>query len=313
MEGKMAGKRVRVVSRRGAAVCLAVAFLTLAGACGKKSESTGDTFGAKKDDAIAAEVPKAIADKGTVTVAVDASYAPNEFFAADNKTIEGWDLDLGHALGAVMGVKFDFVEAGFDGIIPGLASGKYDVGMSSFTDNKEREQTVDMVTYFTAGTSFYVNASGGPDIQSLDDLCGHTVAVEKGTTQLDDATAQSKTCTDAGKPAVTVSAFPEQNGANLALQSGRAEVGMADSPVAAYQVQLSKGKFKLSGQPYGEAPYGMAIARPSGSAPGSAPMSKPILDALKKLVADGTYLKILTKWGVQAGAITDPVINGAAS
>jgi polar amino acid transport system substrate-binding protein len=139
------------------------------------------------------------------------------------------------------------------------------------------------------------------------------VAVEKGTTQLDDATAQSKTCTDAGKGAVTVSAFPDQNGANLALQSGRAEVGMADSPVAAYQVKLSNGKFKLSGQPYGEAPYGMAISRPSGSAPGTAPMSKPILDALKQLISDGTYLKILTKWGVQAGAITNPVVNGAVS
>jgi polar amino acid transport system substrate-binding protein len=308
----MADKHVRGLSRRMAAICLAVAFLTLASACGK-SEGTADTFGAKKDDTIAAEVPKEIADKGTVTVAVDASYAPNEFFAGDNKTIQGWDVDLGHALGAVMGLQFNFVEAGFDGIIPGLASGKYDIGMSSFTDNKEREMTVDMVTYFSAGTSFYVNASGGPDIQTLDDLCGHTVAVEKGTTQLDDASAQSKTCTDAGNPAVTVSAFPDQNGANLALQSGRAEVGMADSPVAAYQVELSKGKFKLSGQSYGVAPYGIPVPRPAGSAPGTGPMSKPILDALKKLIADGVYLKILTKWGVQAGAITDPVINGATS
>ena len=212
-----------------------------------------------------------------------------------------------------MGVDFKFQEAGFDGIIPGLASGKYDVGMSSFTDNKEREQTVDMVTYFSAGTSFYVNASGGPTINTLDDLCGHTVAVEKGTTQLDDATAQSKKCTDAGKAAVSVSAFPDQNGANLALQSGRAEVGMADSPVAAYQVKLSNGKFKLSGQPYGVAPYGIAIGRPSGTAAGSAPLSKPILDALQQLISNGIYVKILTKWGVQAGAITNPVINGAVS
>src|SRR5207237_8608427 len=104
-----------------------------------------------------------------------------------------------------------FVEAGFDGIIPGLASGKYDIGMSSFTDNKSREQTVDMVTYFSAGTSFYVNANGGPAIGTLDDLCGHTVAVEKGTTQLDDATAQSKKCTDAGTPAVNVSALRDPN------------------------------------------------------------------------------------------------------
>jgi len=301
----------------GAAALLAAVAL-IGAACSKSTTTTtgggSPSAGAlTKDPTIAAEVPAAIQSKGSVIVAVDASYAPNEFFAADNKTIEGWDIDLGHALGTVMGVQFNFVEAGFDGIIPGLASGKYDIGMSSFTDNKSREQTVDMVTYFSAGTSFYVNANGGPAIGSLADLCGHTVAVEKGTTQLDDATAQSKTCTDAGKPAVTVTAFPDQNGANLALSSGRAEVGMADSPVAAYQVKLSNGQFKLSGQPYGVAPYGMAVARPAGSAPGTAPMSKPILDAMNKLIQDGVYVQILTKWGVQAGAITTSVINGAVS
>ena len=73
--------------------------------------------------------------------------------------------------------------------------------MSSFTDTKEREKTVDFVTYFSAGTSFYVKAQGGPTITSLADLCGKTVAVEKGTTQADDATAQNAKCKTAGKPA----------------------------------------------------------------------------------------------------------------
>jgi polar amino acid transport system substrate-binding protein len=301
---------------KGAIGLLAVMAL-MGAACSKSATNTGggspspSASGLTKDPAIAAEVPASIVAKGSVTVAVDPSYAPNEFFGPDNKTIVGWDPELGDALGTVMGIKFNAVQAGFDGIIPGLSSGKYDIGMSSFTDNKEREKTVDMVTYFSAGTSFYVNTNGGPAIGTLDDLCGHSVAVEKGTTQLDDATAQSKKCTDAGKPAVAVSAFPDQNGANLALSSGRAEVGMADSPVAAYQVKLSNGQFKLSGQPYGVAPYGIAIPRPAGSAPGTGPMTKPILDALNKLISDGVYLQILTKWGVQAGAITSATINGA--
>ena len=288
-----------------------VALLTLASACGKKSGSNsstsgGNAFGAKESSTIAAEVPSSVKSKGSVTVAVDASYAPNEFFASDNKTIEGWDIDLGHALGVVMGVDFKFEEAGFDGIIPGLASGKYDIGMSSFTDNKEREQTVDMVTYFSAGTSFYVNTNGGPDIGSLDDLCGHSVAVEKGTTQLDDATAQSKTCTDAGKPAVSVSAFPDQNGANLALSSGRAQLGFADSPPAEYQVKKSNGTFKLVGTSIANAPYGLAVSKTGG-------LAKPLLAALQELMKNGQYMAILTHWGIQAGAISNPKINGAIS
>jgi polar amino acid transport system substrate-binding protein len=103
-----------------------------------------------------------------------------------------------------------------------------------------------------------------------------------------------------------VSVFPDQNGANLALSSGRADVGMADSPVAAYQVKQSNGQFKLSGQPYGTAPYGIAIPKGNG-------MAKPVLAALKELISDGKYMTILKKWGVQAGAISNPVINGATS
>jgi polar amino acid transport system substrate-binding protein len=255
---------------------------------------------------IAAAVPAAIRSKGTLTVAADATYAPNEFIASDGKTVVGMDPDLAKSLAAILGLKVKVVNATFDSIIPGLASGKYDLGMSSFTDTKEREKVVDFVTYFSAGTSFYVKAQGGPAIRTLADLCGHTVAVEKGTTQQNDATAQNGKCKKAGKPGVTVSAFPDQNGANLALASGRAQVGMADSPVAAYQVKKSNGQFKLAGKPYDTAPYGIAIPKGNG-------MAKPVLDALKALIADGRYAAILKTWGISAGAIAHPTINGAKS
>src|ERR1035437_5961925 len=112
------------------------------------------------DATVAAQVPAAIKSKGTLTVAADASYAPNEFFASDGHTVIGMDADLSKALAAVMGIKADIVNETFDGIIPGLASGKYDMGASSFTDNKLREKTVNFVDYFSAGTSFYSKASG---------------------------------------------------------------------------------------------------------------------------------------------------------
>ncbi|MGI8578553.1 MAG: ABC transporter substrate-binding protein [Nocardioidaceae bacterium] len=300
------------VFRAGAAVAVTLATALLAGACGSQSPSnTGIT--AVKEQSIAAEVPKSIAAKMTLTVATDATYAPNEFVNPTNGQIEGMDVDLGKAIGTVMGLKVKFVAAGFDSIIPGLAAGRYDFSMSSFTDTLDRQKTVDFVTYFSAGTSFYEPASGGPPVSGLSSLCGLSVGVEKGTTQQDDATAQNTKCTSAGKKGVSVSIYPDQTGANLALSSGRVQVVMADSPVAAYAVKKSSGKFKLVGKTYGTAPYGIAIPRPAGTAPGQAPLSKPILDALKKLIADGTYTKILDKWGVQAGAIKTPTINGATS
>ena len=131
------------------------------------------------------------------------------------------------------------------------------------------------------------------------------MAVEKGTTEEEEVKAQSAKCTKEGKKAATVLVFPTQNGANLAVTSGRAELGMADSPVVALPGQTVGWRAsKLVGQTYGLAPYGIAF--PKGT-----DMTGPTLAALKVLMANGDYMHILTKWGVQAGAISNPAINQA--
>jgi polar amino acid transport system substrate-binding protein len=293
---------------------IAVAGVVGCGSSSSSSSSTASSTTAASSSAGASTgalasvvklVPAAIKSKGLV-VASDATYAPNEFIASDGHTVIGMDPDLMKAIGALMGVKVKVVNATFDSIIPGLAAGKYNVGASSFTDTKEREKTVDFVTYLTAGESFYTKTQGGTTIASIADLCGHTVAAEKGTTEEADAGTQSTKCKKAGKPAVTVLTFPDQNGANLAVSSGRAQLGFADSPVAEYQVKKSAGQFKLVGQSYANAPYGIAVAKGSG-------LTKPILAALQELMKNGQYKVILTRWGVQAGAIDNPKINGAIS
>ena len=296
------------------ATVLALPALVLTG-CGSKTTSTApsssssaagtSSSAAPGAGSLSSELPAAVKSKGTLTVAADASYAPNEFVDTDGKTVIGMDVDLADAIGAKLGLKVSVVNAGFDTIIPGLASGKYDMGASSFTDTKAREATVDFVTYFSAGTSFFGKA-GTVSVKSLSDLCGHSVSVEKGTTQADDAAAQNTTCTGAGMKAVDVQVYDDQSGANLAISSGRADVSMADSPVAAYQVKQSAGAFALSGDSYGAAPYGFALPKGNG-------MTQPVLDAVKAIMSDGEYTAILTKYGVQAGAITAPVINGATS
>jgi polar amino acid transport system substrate-binding protein len=301
----------KVVARFGVPV---LAVLALAGCGSSNSSSTASTTtpttsapgpnGANA--AIEAEVPAAIKSKGTLLVATEAQYAPNEFVANDGHTIIGMDPDIMKALGEVMGLKVKMVNSTFNTIIPGLAAGKYDIGASSFTDTKEREKTVDFVDYFTAGVSFFTKASANAGVSTIADICGKTVAVEKGTVEQEEASEQSGKCTKEGKKAPSVLSFPGQSAANLALASGRAEVAMADSPVAAYQVKQSGGNFKLVGETYGDAPYGLAI-------PKSANLTKPILAALKVIIANGTYETILTKWGLTSGALKTPSINGATS
>jgi len=288
------------------ALALALAASLLAGCGSSKSSSTASTATTvaqpSVNAAIAAQVPEAIKKKGTLTVASEAQYAPNEFIAPDGHTVIGMDPDMVKALAAVMGLKANVVNSTFEAIIPGLAAGRYDIGASSFTDTKEREKTVDFVTYLSVGEAFLSKANGGPQLNTLAELCGHTVSVEKGTTELEDAEKQNKKCKAAGKP-IKLLVFPGQNDANLALSSGRAEVDFADSPIIAYQVR-KLGVNVRSSPTFGTAAEGLALPKNNG-------MAKPVLAAAKVLIANGTYQAILKKWELQSAAISNPTINGA--
>jgi len=304
----------QLIGRRAVAACALLASATLLAAGCASNPANSQAGGGSSPTASSGGsdpkslVPAAVKAKGTLIVAADASYAPNEFFDKDGKTIIGTDADLAKALGQELGLNVTMQNVTFDSIIAGMAAGKYDLGMSSFTDTKKREETVDFVTYFSAGSSLMVKAGNPENLMPNDlSLCGKTMAVEKGTVQEStDIPADTQKCKAAGKPDVKTLSFDDQNGANLALSSGRADGVLADSPVADYAAKQSGGKFVITGQPYGTAPYGIAIPKGNG-------MAQAVLAALKVLISNGQYTQILTKWGIQDGAITNPVINGATS
>lgn len=276
-------------SRTGRAVAGAVATLCLAaGAGGGVAWASAARSPAK--------VPAKYA--GGIRVAMDASYPPDEFLKGGK--IVGFDADLAQALGKVMGVKMKLQDATFDTIITGVEDGKYGIGNSSFTDTKARQQKVDFIDYFVAGEGFYEKSNSHLSFNGLKSLCGHSVSVETGTTEQTDAQTQAKHCH------VKVLPFSDQNQANLAVASGRADLGFADSQVAAYIVHLSGGQFKLTGKPFSTAPYGFIVAKGSGLVP-------PLMAAFRTIMADGQYKKILGKWGVQQGAVKAPTLNGATS
>lgn len=280
---------------------------TAAAAPSSSSTSTSAASSSAGNAAVEALVPVALKSKGTLTVAADASYAPDEFIGPDGHTVVGMDADLSKALAAVMGLKANVVNATFATIIPGLAAGRYDMGASSFSDTLAREKTVDFVDYAHVGESFYTKATGGVSIGSISDICGKTVSVESGTTEEADAKTQSGKCTKAGKPAVKVLVFNTQTEANLAVSSGRAQLGFADTPVADYQVKQSSGMFKIVGAPYATGPYGLAMPKNG--------LDKAVLAAMQELVKNGTYASILAKWGLSGIAIpaSQVKINGATS
>ncbi|HEX5993992.1 MAG TPA: ABC transporter substrate-binding protein [Jiangellales bacterium] len=256
-----------------------------------------------KDDAIAAMLPDAIKSAGTVRVASGVSFPPMEFFDADNKTVIGFDADLGAALGQVLGVKFEFQNTNFDGIIGGLNAGRYDLSLTSMIDKKARQETVDFIDYLNSGVTFMVAKGNPKGLKDKLDLCGQTAAVEKSSTgdlSVDDITKQ---CTAAGKPAVKKQPFPDQASAVQALQSGRADAVVALDLTLAYNVKTSPEAFQVDAKPFGTLPVGIPVPKNNPK------LRDAVQAALKKVIESGTYDALLAKWNLQDQALKGAPIN----
>ncbi|MGN6253233.1 MAG: ABC transporter substrate-binding protein [Marmoricola sp.] len=298
--------------RRGIVTVVGVvtAGLTLAG-CGSSSLDTGSgkpsaSVDTSVNKAAAAMVPAAIKSKGTLRVGTDASYAPSEIIAADGKTIEGFDIDLFNAVAKTLGLKATFQNAKFGSIISGVNSGKYDVGVSSFSVNPDRLKVATMVTYFTAGTLWAV-PSGNPKNIDPTKPCGIKVAVQSNTTQaLDQLPPLVKACQKAGK-ATHVDSYDGQDQATAAVVSGKDDAMLADSPVIADAVAHADGKLESVGDIFASAPYGYVLPRSETD------FGQAIVAALKVLKDNGQYEAILKHWGVDQGAIGDFAVNPSAS
>lgn len=250
------------------------------------------------NDKARALLPATIRDAGVLKIASDPTYPPFEYFDTDNKTMIGWDVDMGNAIAAVLGLKAEHVAATFDTILPGLTSHKYDLGMSAFSVTPERAKAVDFVPYLDNGTGLAVSP-GNPLKLAIEgqSLCGQKVAAQKGSIQsMDLIPLLSKKCTEAGKPALEAQNFPTQTDANLALTSGRVSGVLADSVSLAYQGKLADGRFELAaGADYDPMPTGTALNKGSELLPA-------IQAATKAVIEDPAFAQINAKWGIPAGA-----------
>ncbi|GAG28441.1 unnamed protein product, partial [marine sediment metagenome] len=181
-------------------------------------------------------------------------------------------------------------------------SGKYEVGVSSFTINPDRLAEANMVSYYSAGTQ-WATKKGNPQDVDPDNACGLKIAVQKGTTQADDITARSEACVAAGNPEITIDQYEGQDEVTAAVVSGKDDAELADSPVVAYAVQQTNGQLELLGDVYDSAPYGYVVPKDATD------FAQVLADAVSALIADGSYQQVLEKWGVQDGAISDPTVN----
>jgi polar amino acid transport system substrate-binding protein len=277
-------------------VCVVLVAAFVASACGGGEEkpaaaSPTPRAAGSPTASLAAGVPE-LAD-GTLQVGSDISYAPIENYEEGTQNPTGLDIDLANAMAKELGVKAEFINTGFDGIIGALQAKRFDIIMSAMTITEKRQQEIDFIPYFTAGTGILVQAGNPKNIQTLADLCGKNVAVQLGTIQVDQLSAQNEQCAQK----ISITTFDQNPLAVEQLRLGRADAVTADFPVAANDARLSQGALEVVGKQFEAAPYGIGLRKDSTA------LNAAIKKALQAVMDSGEYDKILADWGLQAGSI----------
>lgn len=261
------------------------------------SSSSASVAPITADESLFKQLPASIQQSKTLVVGTSPTWKPMEFLQGGD--VVGLDMDLLDAVGKKLGVTVQYKQAPFDSILIGLTAQKYDVGVSSFTVNKEREKSYDMVSYMVAGSQWTVQ-KGNPKKVTAQKFCGQSIAVQTGTVQEDEVKQAVTTC---GSNPPKLLSFEDQADATAALIGGRATVMAADSPVALYAVKMNDSNIEALGDSYGTAPYGV-VSRKSDTT-----LAPTLAKAFAALEKEGQYKAILATWNETSGGITNFEVN----
>jgi len=201
----------------------------------------------------------------------------------------------------VLGLKLKTEQASFEAILPALDSGKYDFGASNFGVTDERRKTIDFVTYINDGQGFATRKDSKlKKVTDLKQLCGLNVATGAGTTFEATLEENKKVCTDAGKKAYSVQTYSDTGAIWSSLQQGRSDIVMSTINGLRYAVAQQTGVKFLN--EFHRLDVGFAFKKGTKLAPA-------FQAAVNKLIADGTYDKILKKWGTTGSAIAKSQVS----
>ncbi|MGW5680294.1 ABC transporter substrate-binding protein, partial [Streptomyces sp. NPDC003860] len=260
-----------------------------------------------KVDAIAAEVPREIRERGTLEIANSSgSAAPLNFYANDNKTVIGVEVDLAHLVAGVLGLKPHVNTVSWENVFVGIDSGKYDVGFSNITDTEERKEKYDFASYREDNLGFAARKGSGLKVTGPKDVAGRTVAVSSGTNQEKLLVEWSREAVKAGLKPVDIKYYQNDSDTYLALQSGRIDLYLGPHPTAAYHAATT-GRTEVVGAHSGAgATLQGLIAATTKKDSG---LAKPLAAALNETISNGTYGRVLARWGLSAEAVPASEVN----
>lgn len=303
-----------------AAASLGSLLLVTASACGGTASSSDEASGAKgsfediaaevKPDAAAIELlPADIKEAGVITMAADLHYPPTSFLAEDQKTPIGYNVDVATLLAQVLGLEVEIKNVTWDGVIPGIAAGRYDFTATNMTPTPERLEVLDMITYWAPGSSLLVETGNPLDLSIADEsVCGKKIAVMTGSSQQQDYLPLiSEDCEAAGEEPVEGIVLGNVEGALTQLSSKRLDGVFSDTSQLAWAAKQQPDSFELLSPQYvkEEGDDTAALGLPKNS-----PLTPALHAAMEVLMDSPAYQETLDRWGLGAGAISESQILG---
>ena len=252
----------------------------------------------------AADLPDAIRQAGALHLTVNPTYAPMEYHDPATNQLTGLDIDLADALAHRLGTTVVWSETAFEQLLPSLATGRADFIISGLSDRASRRDAAAFVDYLTTGAQFFVLADS--PAQSEPDLCGKKIGTTRSTSFPIEIDKWSRAnCDGAGKPAVQY--VPGENSIDVRnqLKQGRIDAAVQGSETLPYAQANEPGRYRILGAPFTLGYQGIAFRKDNAA------LRETVTNALRELIADGTYTTILTKYGLAANAVKEPLLNAA--
>ena len=244
-------------------------------------------------------LPAHVREAGVLDVGTDASSPPMQFLEPGSEKLVGFEIDLGDALGRLLGLEVKWTNLSSAALVPALQNGRFDMAMASAQDLPERQEIFDFVDYFNVGSNLLVKKDSADKFADFASLCGQSLGVQTGTAQLFGAEEKQKPC--GGNP-IDIQTFPTNDAAFLALNSDRVDAVFAQTIVNAYVMTKAPDQYAVSDEVYDETPVGAVLPKGSELVP-------VVKDAIDELITNGTYAEIVEKWGLDIAAVTSVNLN----
>ena len=236
--------------------------------------------------------PAALASKGSINYCATIDNPPRAYFDEKQQPI-GFEVELGAEMAARMGLKVNWVQLKFPGLIPALQAQQCDAVMQELFIRPERLEIIDMVPFSRTGQQIVVRRNDNTPGASLEDMGGKKVAVPNGTTIHNLAIEANKKLKESGKPEINLVVLPTTTDTFQQLATGQVDAVGTTSTAGAYYVRLRPNDFKPKGSPFGLIGTGIGIRK------GNTDLTNAVKRSLDSIVADGTYKKLIEKWTMQ--------------